>query len=270
MSKWKKYIIGKWSWKRPLYSLSSIYLLLLIFIIFYANSFIFHPPENQYTENLSGFLYLENEKDEQVAVIYKKANHGMPTLLWSHGNAEHLGYLESYLDYLNDEGFGIIAYDYPGYGLSDGKPTEKGCYNNIQAVWNHLTNTLSVPKKNIFIIGQSVGTGPSVWLAEQHTTAGLVLFSPLKSINAVPFNINIFPYDRFPNIDTIKNVKSPLLVIHGDQDEIIDISHGKAVYDKHTSTKKFHEATGLGHNDLLSDKEVNRALLDFLSISRSH
>jgi len=264
MSNWTKYVIGKWSWKRPFYSLLSIYLLLLLAVIFFADNLIFFPPAAKYSEDLAGFQYLINDKEEQVAIIYKKADKDMPTLLWSHGNAEDISLAQPYMDFLHENRYGILTYDYPGYGLSEGRPTETGCNLNIQASWQHLTETLSIPEKEIFIIGQSVGSGPSVWLAEQFEPAGLVLFSPFKSINRVPFKINPFPYDRFPNIKRIANVSCPLLVIHGDQDEIIDQSHGKAVYEKHLGKKTFHNAAGAGHNDTLSNKEVNEALFSFL------
>ncbi len=264
MSKWTKYVIGKWSWKRPIYSLLSVYLLLLLAVIFFADRLIFFPPAARYAENLDGFKYLINDKDEQVAIIYKPADKDMPTLLWSHGNAEDINLVQPYMDHLHGRGYGILAYDYPGYGLSDGKPTEAGCIRNIDAAWKHLTETLAIPEKKIFIIGQSVGSGPSVWLAEKTQPAGLVLFSPFISINRVPFKINPFPYDRFPNLKRIANVSSPLLVIHGDQDTVIDQSHGKAIHEKHQGEKTFHDAKGCGHNDILSDDEVNAALFAFL------
>lgn len=264
MSNWSKYVIGKWSWKRPFYSLLSIYLLLLVAVIFFANQMIFFPPAERYSEDLDDFQYLENDKGQQVAVIHKKAKAGMPTLLWSHGNAEDISTAQTYLDSLHDHGFGVLAYDYPGYGLSEGKPSEAGCNLNILAAWKHLTETLAIPEKNIIIIGQSVGSGPSVWQAERHEPAGMVLISPLMSINRVAFKINPFPFDRFPNIKRIANVKCPLLVIHGDQDQQIDQSHGKAIYEKHTGEKFFYNAEGIGHNDILSDEKMNEVLIEFL------
>ena len=264
MSNWKQYLLGKWNWKRPFYSLISVYTLLLIFVIFFAEKLIFFPPTAPYSEELHGFHYIINDQDEQIATIYKKATAGMPTILWSHGNAEDISTAQSYMEYLHEQGYGYLAYDYPGYGLSAGKPTEKGCYQNIQASWNYLTETLAIPENQIFIIGQSVGTGPSVWLAEKTSPAGLVLISPFKSINRVPFGINPFPYDRFPSIKNISNVKAPLLVIHGDQDQVIKQAHGEAIYEKHRGTKLFYNATNLGHNDILSNTEVTNTLFAFL------
>ena len=265
MSNLKKYLIGEWSWKRPVYSLLSIYFLLLLAVIFYANQMIFFPPAEKYSDDLPGFEFLTNSKDEQVAISYLKARAGKPTLLWSHGNADDIATAQGYLELLHDEGYGILVYDYPGYGLSDGKPTEAGCYLNIQSAWKHLTETLKIPKENIILVGQSVGAGPAIWLAERDTPAGMVLISPFKSINRVAFTINPFPYDRFPNIKRISNVSCPLLVIHGDKDTVIDPSHGKAVYDKHKGEKTFHNAVGSDHNDVLTSKEVNTALFKFLN-----
>jgi abhydrolase domain-containing protein 17 len=266
MGNWSKYVLGEWSWKRPFYSLLSIYGMLLFAVIFMANQMIFFPPPKKYSDDLSGFEFLINDKDQKVAAIYKKARPNMPTLLWSHGNAEDISYAEAYLDFLNEEGYGILAYDYPGYGLSDGKPSEAGCYLNIQAAWKHLTETLKIPAENIYLVGQSVGSGPAVWLATRSEPAGLVLISPFKSINRVPFKINPFPYDRFPNINRIADVNCPLLVIHGDKDTVIDQSHGKAVYKKHKGEKTFHNAEGAGHDDILPNEKVNAALFEFLKI----
>lgn len=263
MSNWTKYILGTWSWKRPLYSLSSIYLLLLVAVIFFANGMIFFPPVEKYSDQLDGFIYLTNSKDQQVATIYKKARDGMPTLLWSHGNAEDISLAQPYMNYLHDFGYGILIYDYPGYGLSEGSPSEGGCNVNIEAAWNHLTETLEIPDDQIILIGQSVGSGPSIWLANRSTPAAMVLISPMKSINRVPFKINPFPYDRFPNIKRIAKVDCPLLVIHGDSDTVIDQSHGKAIYEKHQGEKTFHSAEGKGHNDVLLDEKVNKALINF-------
>jgi len=268
MATWTKYILGSWSWKRPFYSLLAIYILLLIVVLFFAEKLIFFPPKSGYTESLTDFLFIENKEQQKVACIYKKAAPGMPTVLWSHGNAEDISTSQVFVNFLNKNGLGVMIYDYPGYGLSEGRTTETGCYNNIEAAWEHLTQTLQISEKNIVIAGQSVGSGPSVWLAEKTNSAGVALLSPFKSINRVPFGINPFPYDRFPSIKRIKNVKAPLLVIHGDQDEVIKQLHGKALCDKHQGESSFYNAAGNGHNDLFGNPEVNDTLINFMQSVR--
>ncbi len=267
MSKWRKYLIGTWSWKRPLYSILSIYIILLIIVLFFADKLIFPAPENTYDKTLENLILLENESGQQVASLYIKGSPDLPTLLWSHGNAEDLLSLTPLLQHIRDnQGYNILAYDYPGYGLSDGKPSENGCYENITAAWVYLTDKLSVPQDKIIIVGQSVGTGPSTWLAsrEQIKPAGLVLIAPFKSINRVPFGVNIFPKDRFPNINRIENVSAPLLVIHGKKDAMIKPSHGKAIHEAHTGDKSLMIIENVNHNDVWGSDEVYQSLYKFI------
>jgi len=267
MSKWRKYLIGTWSWKRPIYSLLSIYLILLVIVLFFADTFIFPAPSETYDNKLKNLVLLENESGQQVAAVYFQGSPDQPTLLWSHGNAEDLQSVSLLLQHISDnQGYNILAYDYPGYGLSAGKPNEDGCYENITAAWVYLTDKLSVPQDKIIIVGQSVGSGPSTWLAsrEKVKPAGLVLIAPFQSINRVPFGVNIFPKDRFPNIKRIGDVKVPLLVIYGENDRVIKPSHGKALYEAHTGDKTLTEVKKAGHNNIWSKDEVYDSLFLFI------
>lgn len=268
MSKWRKYLIGSWSWKRPIYSILSIYLLLLIIVLFFANKFIFPAPKDTYDASLKNLVLLENGKGKKVAALYFKGSPDQPTLLWSHGNAEDLASLYPLIERMSDyQGYNILAYDYPGYGLSEGSPDEQGCYDNISAAWQYLTEELKVPENKIVLVGQSVGSGPSTWLAakEKIKPAGLVLIAPFQSINRVPFGVNLFPKDRFPNIDRIPSVACPLLVIHGDNDKIIRQSHGKAIYQAHQGEKEFLNVKDHGHNDIWASGQVYDGLYDFIT-----
>ena len=267
MSKWRKYLIGTWSWKRPFYSLLSIYLLLLVIVLFFADTLIFPAPVGTYDDSLEHLILLENEREQQVAAAYFKGSADQPTLLWSHGNAEDLQSASLLLQHMSDnQGYNILAYDYPGYGLSEGKPSEQGCYDNISVAWDYLTEDLAVPQDKIIIVGQSVGSGPSVWLAAQAEVkpAGLVLIAPFQSVNRVPFGVNVFPKDRFPNIKRIASVDAPLLVIHGDKDRVIKPSHGKAIYDAHLGDKTLTQVKNAGHNDIWGADIVSQSLFRFV------
>lgn len=76
---------------------------------------------------------------------------------------------------------GFLAYDYPGYGLTRGKPSEKGVYRNAEAAYQYLTEKKGHSSSQIFLVGQSVGSGPSTYLAEKGKGSGLILISPFKS-----------------------------------------------------------------------------------------
>ena len=128
---WKKIIIGNWSWKRPFYTLFWSYALLTFYGYFIADNIIFQPPWTPYPKNRAGFSSI-GTGDNAVAIFHLKPGPKMPTILWSHGNAQNLKSLKPALESFHIRGFGVISYDYPGYGESGGKPTEKGCYEAIE------------------------------------------------------------------------------------------------------------------------------------------
>ena len=250
--KWKQILIGKWSWKRPFYTLASVYLLLAFVAVFFADRVIFIPPSSSYTDDHPGLRFLSTSKGESIAFIHMPAAEGMPTLLYSHGNAEDLADSEELYDEFHASGLGVIAYDYPGYGLSTGTPDENSTQRAIMAVWKHLI-TSGMKPSSIVITGRSVGTGPSVWLASQIEPAGLILISPFKSTFTTAFDLpfSLFPRDRFPNLKRIRSFHRPLLVIHGEEDEVIAVNHGRELVDACASAdKKFQSIPGARHNDL--------------------
>lgn len=271
MSKWKKYLIGELSWKRLLKSIVSIYLVLLVIAVSLGDYFIFLPPEPTYTEQSKHITLIDgNETNSKLATYYRPAKPGMPTLLWSHGNAEDLS-TTSFIDLFHQAGFGIYGYDYPGYGLSDGSPSDRTCYTAIERAYDDLTNNYKVANKNLILVGQSVGSGPTTYLATKKPAAGMILINPLTSIYRVAFRFPIFPRDRFPNIDRIKDITIPLMVIHGENDQVIPQSHGKALIAAHTGKNIFHDIKGRGHNDIYggSPEEIQAFIQLFLDFAQT-
>jgi abhydrolase domain-containing protein 17 len=262
---WRKVLLGEWNWKRPIKSLLSIYLILCIVAVFFADHLIFVPPAPSYGPDFDGLLHLETKTGESVAAIHHEAAAGMPTILYSHGNAEDLGQALELHQAWHEQGFGILAYDYPGYGCSAGRPNEASCERAIQAAWNHLIRS-GVPASSIVIVSRSVGGGPGVWLASQENAAGMVLISPFTSAFAVPFPFPLFPGDRFPNLKRIREIKTPLLVIHGENDEVIPVAHGRNLVEASPAAdKSFIPIQGAGHNDLfvVAGDEIIGRIADF-------
>ncbi len=263
--KWKKRLFGTWDWKRPIKSLAFIYGCLLIIAVFFAEKLFFFPPPPGYEES-SQLLKLTTTKGDMIAAFHMPAKPRFPTLLYTHGNGEDLGDVSGLLQVWQDEGFGVLAYDFPGYGLSSGEPLEATCEAAIDAAWDYLTKTKSIAPSMIVIVGRSVGSGPSVWMAERKTPAGLILISPFTSAFAVRIPIPILPCDRFPNLKRIPQVKCPLLVIHGEDDSLISPSHGrKLVAAASVSDKHYLSIPGAGHNDLfeIGDGIILPAIRDF-------
>ena len=263
--KWRKWLIGTWSWKRPLKSLAFIYGCLLIVAVFFAEKLFFFPPPPGYEETAQ-ILKLHSATGDSIAAIDRPAKPGFPTLLYTHGNAEDLGDVSDLVAIWENEGFGVLAYDFPGYGRSTGKPVEHTCEAAIDAAWDYLTKTKGIAPAKIIIVGRSVGGGPSVWLAERKTPAGLVLISPFTSAFAVRIPVPVLPCDRFPSLKRIPQVKCPLLVIHGEADTLIPPSHGRKLVEAATVTDKhFIGIPDAGHNDLfdVGGEVIDTAIRDF-------
>ena len=90
------------------------------------------------------------------------------TLLFSHGNAEDIGMIyEWFQEFSLEVRVNVLAYDYEGYGKADGVPSEQTCYEDIDAAFEYLTETLHIPSEYIVLYGRSVGSGPSCYLAER-------------------------------------------------------------------------------------------------------
>jgi len=262
---WRRHLIGTWSWKRLLRSILLVYLMLLVVAVFFAEKLIFFPPEPGYSKSTPGLVMLATPK-EKIAAIYLPAAAGKPTLLYSHGNAEDLSAAMDLYDEWHAAGLGILAYDFPGYGLSEGSPTEESCYRSAQAAWDFLTQEKKIPASSIVIGSRSVGGGPAVWLAERVKPRALVLVSPFTSAFAVRIPVPIFPRDRFPNLERIRHIDCPLLIIHGEEDSLIRISHGRKLYEASPARdKRFMPVPGAGHDDLfdIGGEKVSDAILEF-------
>ncbi|XP_068604976.1 alpha/beta hydrolase domain-containing protein 17A-like [Brachionichthys hirsutus] len=175
------------------------------------------------------------------------------TVLFSHGNAVDLGQMSSFYIGLGTRiNCNIFSYDYSGYGVSTGKPSEKNLYADIDAAWHALRTRYGISPENIILYGQSIGTVPTVDLASRFECAAVVLHSPLTSGMRVAFpdTKKTYCFDAFPNIEKVSKIPSPVLIIHGTEDEVIDFSHGLALFERCPKAVEPLWVEGAGHNDI--------------------
>eukprot|EP01119_Soliformovum_irregulare_P016680 TRINITY_DN4868_c0_g4_i1.p1 TRINITY_DN4868_c0_g4~~TRINITY_DN4868_c0_g4_i1.p1 ORF type:complete len:341 (-),score=43.78 TRINITY_DN4868_c0_g4_i1:34-1032(-) len=157
------------------------------------------------------------------------------TIIYSHGNAEDIGQTEVWLRFLSDTlKISIITYDYTGYGLNRGSPSENKCYKCIKAVFLYLKNTCRIPTQHIILYGRSLGSGPTTheaqYLSKKGTKfGGMILQSPLASaVAVVSTRLSRLPWiDMFKNSKKIGDVNGPICIIHGDRDEVVPYEHGE-------------------------------------------
>ena len=230
-----------------------VFLLLSIPLLFYScvDEMIFQPPACSY-QSSAHTVMIPVENSRQIAAYYlPPVNPDAFLVLYSHGNAEDIGQLRDFIQAYYLQGFGILAYDYRGYGLSDGVASEQNSYRDIEAAWQYLTIHEHIAPSRIIIHGRSVGCGPSVWLAARHTPAGVILESPFVSAYRVMTRIPILPFDKFNNLARIKDIHSRLLVIHGRDDRVVPFWHGQALYDAANDPKQHYWVDHSGHNNLV-------------------
>lgn len=187
---------------------------------------MFHPPSPTYRDD-GKILKLKVADGKKISAIYLPNKEADYTLLYSHGNAEDLASIYPYLLHLRDFGFSVLAYDYEGYGTSEGTPKEKTLYQDIDAAYDYLTHTLNIPPNKIILYGSSIGSGPSIDLASRKKVGGLILQSPFTSIFRVVSRWPIVPWSPFNNLSKISKVSSPVLLMHGEQDSIVPVWQGK-------------------------------------------
>ncbi|KAK7945760.1 hypothetical protein WMY93_001488 [Mugilogobius chulae] len=199
------------------------------------------PKENWIRGNRVGCMYIRCAPSARF------------TVLFSHGNAVDLGQMSSFYIGLGTRiNCNIFSYDYSGYGVSTGKPSEKNLYADIDAAWNALRSRYGISPENIILYGQSIGTVPTVDLASRFECAAVVLHSPLTSGMRVAFpdTKKTYCFDAFPNIEKVAKIPSPVLIIHGTEDEVIDFSHGLALFERCPKAVEPLWVEGAGHNDI--------------------
>ncbi len=250
-SKIKKLLIGKFTILRLIRSVVLIYAAIIIFFYFYADRMIFLPQPSSY-EDGPNILKIKTETDTHISALYLPNPKAEFIILYSHGNAEDIGNIRFLLERFNLNGFSVFAYDYQGYGTSGGRPSETKAYQDIEAAYQYITNQLKIHPDRIIAMGRSIGSAVATHLACQYQIAGLILESPLTSAFRVITHIPLSPIDKFNNFRNIKNIYCPVLIIHGTDDRIIPIWHGRKLFEKANEPKFNLWVENAGHNDDMS------------------
>lgn len=209
--------------------------------------------------------------NNKLPVILFRSPNAKYTLLYSHGNAADLGSMYGLLKYLAlNLNCNVIGYDYSGYGAAmmdvnnSGKAqqaTEKQVYRDIESVykWALESKLVTDPSRELVVYGQSVGSGPSIYLSTKYQVAGIVLHSPIMSgLRVITPSRWLSCWDIFPNIEKITSIRCPVYIIHGRDDDVVAVTHGEALLDavpvKYRAPAWF--VPYRNHNDVLNDNEV--------------
>ena len=176
------------------------------------------------------------------------------TIVFFHGNAGNASHRLPAAERLALMGPNVLLVDYRGYGLSEGRPTEQGIYQDGEAAWQWLVDSGQDPEK-IILFGRSLGAVVAVRLASQRTVERLVLVTPLTSASDMAREIGMgwaawAVRGRLDALAWIRQVQAPVLVVHGDQDEIVPLALGRRLHAAAPAAAELVVIAGGRHNDL--------------------
>ncbi len=176
-------------------------------------------------------------------------------IVFYHGNAGHIGHRAFKIRAFIDAGYGVYLCEYRGYGGNRGSPSEAGLYADARAALKWLEANDYTPSQWI-IYGESIGSGPAVQMAWEFQPKTLILESAFSSAADVArgsyfwLPVDALLKDRFDNFDKIKSIRASLLMVHGDEDEVVSHALAQKLYAAANHPKQFVTIEGGHHNDL--------------------
>src|SRR5208283_2184290 len=214
------------------------------------------PPPETYEGEVEN-VWLLTADGVRINAFYRSNPASKQVLLWFHGNAENIGYGLEHLRALAKLGVNILAVDYRGYGKSEGKPDEAGVYHDADAAYDYLLKQRHFRAQDIIIYGHSLGGAVAVNLASRRPCGGLIVESSFTNARAMArrmFAVPAIAYvvkSRFDSLRKIRDVRAPILIVHGTRDEVIPFAMGQQLFAAAPEPKRFYSIEGAGHNNLM-------------------
>jgi fermentation-respiration switch protein FrsA (DUF1100 family) len=173
-------------------------------------------------------------------------------VLFCHGNAGNLSHRQQLRTLWQESGHSVLIFDYPGFGRSEGEPSEAGCYAAADAAYNWLVRR--VAPERVVLFGQSLGGGVATDLAVRQRHRALVLFKTFTSIpDVAQRQCVILPArwlvrNRFDNLTKIARCPGPVFIAHGANDHLIPFAQGERLFAAAPEPKRFFPMPGVGHH----------------------
>ena len=218
-----------------------IYFLILVFLYFYQRNLLYHPNENNYSEDkisvdIENVRIKTSDNIELLGWYHEKNLKDFKTLIFFHGNAGSLENRIHKLNHFRDMNINFLIIAWRGFSGNNGNPSEQGLYEDGKSAIDWLIKK-GVSEKNLILYGESLGTGVATHLAQNKNFAGVILETPFTSM--IDAAKKFYPYipvklllkDKFENYKKIKNINLPILIMHGEVDQLVPFSMGKKIYE---------------------------------------
>ena len=215
-------------------------------------------------------ITFSTEDGETLSAWFLDHSNPLASLMFFHGNGGNLsiGSID-YLVSLHRHRYSVFAFDYRGYGRSSGSPSEEGLYADSRAAAAFFCNHFRREDKPVLYVGHSLGGVAAACAAEAYMPDGLVLQgtfpdkATLLSYYPLLRLLGFFSRYKLSTLDFIRNVKCPVLVIHGEHDRVVPLAAGRRLFEQLEMRKQFYSIKGAGHADLYRE-DYWKHLSDFV------
>lgn len=230
--------------------------------LFFAQRSLLYPGSGQVTNaaqaGLAGIVedvVLATPDGERLVAWWKPPEIGRAVVVYFHGNGGSLWNRRERARALTATGRGLLMVSYRGYSGSTGTPSEEGLRIDARTAYDFVAKPYEPSR--VVLYGESLGTGVAVRLASEREVGGLILDAPYTSTAAVaaarfPFApVSILMRDQYRSVEIIKDVKAPILIMHGTADRVIPFAFGEELHAAAPEPKRFVRFEGQGHTTLL-------------------
>ncbi len=240
---------------------AAVYLIVIGVMFFLQRDLLYYPVAPGASPDADGpsiqVVRIDTQDGERLVGWWRPAEGDNPTILFFNGNAAGLAVQKGRWRRIADRGVGFLAIGYRGYDGSTGRPTETGLHRDAEAAYDWLGRRVGPDR--IVIHGFSLGSGVAVRLASQRPARAVILEAPYTSTadvaaKAYPWApVRLLMLDQYRSRDIIGEVEEPVLIIHGDADEVIPFEQGWALYRMARPPKAFVRMAGSNHSTLTRD-----------------
>ncbi len=261
---------------RLIFLLAVFYGIILLVIYFFQRSLQYVPDRNPAgSPQEHGLVHMQAVAVTTADGLTLQAWYQPPragndkVVVYFHGNAGHHANRASKIAHFIEAGYGVYLCGYRGYGGNPGSPSEQGLYADARAglVWLQSTG---IALRDMVFYGESIGGGVAVQMASEAAPPVMVLEAPFSTAVDVArkhyawLPVDRLMHDKFDNIEKIKEIKTDLLIVHGDKDEVTPIALAQRLFDAANHPKQFITINGGHHSDLYQHRAAE-AIIEWLA-----